>query len=272
MKDFKVALQLYSVRDEMAKDMDATLKAVKEMGYDYVEFAGYFGKSAEEVRAILDKYNLNCISVHQGYETFLDEPQKSVDYLKTIGTKYCAVGVRENMLKGHAELAETADKITQIATLLKENGIQMMYHNHDYEFHKYEGKFLLDRLYESVPADLLQPQIDTCLVSYAGYDPCEYIAKYAGRIEVLHLKDFAGRKLAQVPVFALDGNAEKAQNGDDGFEFRPVGHGIQDFPAILDAAGKAGIGCVIVEQDEWPTATSLESAKQSREYLKSLGL
>lgn len=273
MKDFKVALQLYSVRDEMAKDMDATLKAVKEMGYDYVEFAGYFGKSAEEVRAILDKYNLKCISVHCSYESILDEPQKHVNYLKTIGAEYCAIpSLKENKHKGHEAFDKAAKEITQVAALLKENGIQLLYHNHDFEFHKYEGKFLLDWLYETIPADFLQPQIDTCWVRYAGYDPCEYIAKYAGRIKVLHLKDFVCKNLTPFPLYDLNGNTEKAQNCDDGFEFRPVGHGIQDFPAILDAAEKAGIDCVIVEQDEWPTATSMESAKQSCEYLKSLGL
>ena len=277
MKKFKVGLQLYSVRDEMEKDMDATLKAVKEMGYDYVEFAGYYGKTAEEVRAILDKYNLNCISVHQGYEVFLDEPQKNVDYLKTIGAKFCAIPwMGEEKHKGHEAFDKTVKEIAQVAALLKENGIQMMYHNHDFEFHKYEGKFLLDWLYETVPADLLQPQIDTCWVHYAGYDPCEYITKYAGRIKVLHLKDFVCKNLAQGPVYALIDNTGKSQGGDDkadsGFEFRPVGQGIQDFPAILDAAEKAGIDYVIVEQDGWPTATSMESVKQSREYLKTLGL
>lgn len=71
MKKFKVALQLYSVRDEMEKDMESALRAVKAMGYDYVEFAGYCGHSAEEVRRMLDTIGLECVSVHQGYEVFL---------------------------------------------------------------------------------------------------------------------------------------------------------------------------------------------------------
>ena len=91
MKKFKVGIQLYSLRDAMEKDMDATLKAVKEMGYDYVEFAGYFDKSAEEVRTLLDKYGLECVSVHQAIGLFEEEGKAAVDYLNTIGAKYCAI-------------------------------------------------------------------------------------------------------------------------------------------------------------------------------------
>ena len=79
MKNFKVGLQLYSVREDMEKDMEATLKKVKEIGYDYVEFAGYFGHTAEQVREWLDKYGLTCVSVHQGYEVFLENEQAEID-------------------------------------------------------------------------------------------------------------------------------------------------------------------------------------------------
>ena len=88
MKKFKIGLQLYSIRENVEKDMDAALKAVKEMGYDCVEFAGFFGKSAEEVRAMLDKYGLEAISVHQTAEPWLKEGQKAIDYLKTDGVKF----------------------------------------------------------------------------------------------------------------------------------------------------------------------------------------
>ena len=78
MKKFKVGIQLYSIRDEMEKDMDATLKAVKEMGYDCVEFAGFFDKTAEEVKAMIDKYDLEAISVHQGADPWLERVRKQL--------------------------------------------------------------------------------------------------------------------------------------------------------------------------------------------------
>ncbi|MBR2132709.1 MAG: sugar phosphate isomerase/epimerase, partial [Oscillospiraceae bacterium] len=91
MKQFKVGLQLYSVRGDMEKDFYGTLKAVKEAGYDYVEFAGYYGHTAEEVRGMLDELGLTCISVHQGPDLFINKGQEAVDYLTTIGAKYCAI-------------------------------------------------------------------------------------------------------------------------------------------------------------------------------------
>lgn len=273
----KVGLQLYSIREEMERDMDAALKAVKEMGYDYVEFAGYFGKTAREVAALLRKHSLECISVHQGYHVFLENPEENVAFLKTIGARYCAIPwMGPENHKGQEGFEKSVREIRQAAALLKENGIQMLYHNHDFEFRKYEEKFLLDWFYEEVSLELVKPEIDTCWVRYAGYDPCKYLEKYSGEIEVVHLKDFVCGSPAQGPVYALIDDAgregETAARGDHSFEFRPLGQGIQDFPAILEAAGKAGAGYVIVEQDAASTAGALESAGQSREYLRSIGL
>lgn len=276
MKKFKIGIQLYTLREEMAKDVEATLRAVKEMGYDYVEFAGYYGKTADEMKAILDKYGLEAVSVHQGYDVFLEDEKTNIEYLKTLDVKYCAIPWMDvNKLAGNEIYPQTVADIIKVAKALKDNGIQMLYHNHDFEFNQFEGKFLLDWLYESVPADLLQTEIDTCWVKYSGNDPVAYMRKYQGRADVLHLKDFVAKSFAGGPVYALIGDdgkeKEKPEKEDNGFEFRPVGEGLQDFESILKAAEEIGIEYLIVEQDAWPTATALESAKQSREYLKTLG-
>lgn len=277
MENLKVGLQLYSVRDKMEQDMEGTLKQVKEMGYDYVEFAGYFGKTAQEVKEILDRYGLTCISVHQGYEVFLEEPEKNIEYLKVLGAKFCVIpwmGIEKQ--KGTPLFAQTVEEITKVGTLLRENGIQMLYHNHDFEFQTYEDKFLLDWLYETIPNDLLKPEIDTCWVHYAGQDPCAYLEKYTGKIDVVHLKDFVCEKLAQGPVYALIDNTGKENKTeskeDSGFRFMPVGYGIQNFTDILASSKAAGGEYVIVEQDDWYDEDSLELARKSRNYLKELGL
>ncbi len=275
MKQFKVGLQLYSVRDAMEKDMDATLKAVKEMGYDYVEFAGYFGKTAEEVKALLDKYELTAISVHQGTDLFESEGKAAVDYLNTIGVEYSAIPwYDKNELYNNWD--ETVKKFAEVSKLLKAGGIQLMYHNHDFEFVKIDGEYVLDKLYRTLDPETLMPEIDTCWVHYAGVNPAEYVKKYSGRIKVLHLKDFVCKKLGGGPVYALideDGNEIKnASKEDNGFKFTPVGSGIQDWNAILTAADEAGVEYVIVEQDDSYEMCSLEAAKMSRDYLKTLGL
>lgn len=273
----KVGLQLYSIREEMERDMDAALGAVKEMGYDFVEFAGYFGRSAGEVAGLLRKYELECISVHQGYHVFLEKPEENIAFLKTIGAKYCAIPWMgpENQ-KGQPGFEKAVAEIRQAAALLKENGIQMLYHNHDFEFAKYEGKYVLDWLYETVSLELLKPEIDTCWARYAGCDPCDYLEKYAGEIKIVHLKDFVGRNPAGGPVYALidDTGKENETPGREAgsFAFRPLGQGVQDFPAILAAAEKAGAEYVIVEQDESTDIPPLSAAQQSRAYLRSLGL
>ena len=276
MKKFNVGLQLYSVRSAMEKDMYGTLKAVKEMGYDYVEFAGYFGKTAEEVKAMLDELGLKAISVHQGYELFLEKGQEAVDYLKTIGAKYCVVPwMGPEKHKGEEGFDKAMEDITKVSKLLKENGITMLYHNHDFEFEKFDDKFKLDWLYETLSADIIQTEIDTCWVHYAGYDPSEYLIKYTGRAPIVHLKDFVCEKLGNGPVYALiDGDgkeSEKPSKEETGFKFAPCGTGRQNFAEILEAAEKAGAEYVIVEQDDTYDVPCLDAVKQSREYLKTLG-
>ena len=276
MKKFKVGLQLYSIRQDMEKDMDAALKQVKEMGYDYVEFAGYFGKSAEEVKALLDKHGLTCISVHQAPSLFEEQGQQAVDFLKTIGAKYSAVPWYE-AAKLKEDLSGIVDGFLKVSELLKKNGISMLYHNHDFEFEKIDGKTIIDTIYEKAPKGALDPEFDTCWVRYAGYSPEEYIKTYADRIEVLHLKDFVCKKLANGPAYELiDENGKPMAAGskeDNGFEFRPVGYGMQDFKSILEAASNSNVEYVIVEQDQPSEGrTQMEACKLSREYLKSLGL
>ncbi len=275
MKKFKVGIQLYSLRDAMNEDMEQTLKAVKEMGYDYVEFAGYFGKSAEEVKAILDKYDLKAVSVHQAIDLFEKEGAAAVEFLNTLGVEYCAIPWYQ-VDEFHNNWNETIEKFKKTSKLLKSGGIQLMYHNHDFEFEKIDGEFILDKLYNTIPSDILMPQLDTCWVHYAGVNPAEYIKKYNGKIKVLHLKDFVCEKLGGGPVYALideDGNEMKSNSQEDnGFKLVPVGSGIQDFPAILKSAEDAGIEYVIVEQDTSVDRDPMEAAKMSREYLKTLGL
>lgn len=272
---FKVALQLYSIRDEMEKDMKATLQKVKDIGYDYVEFAGYFGKSAEEIRAMLDEIGLSCVSVHQTHGLFLEKGQEAVDFLKTLGASFCGIPsiAPERFEK---EMDQVVEEVTQVGKLMKENGLQLNYHNHDFEFSKRNGKYWLDELYERIPADLLETQLDLCWVHYGGEEPCAFLKKYAGRASVVHLKDFVCEKLGAGPVYKLIDQTGKAvgleKRANDGFRYRPLGQGIQNIPAILDACRVAGAKYLVVEQDDSYDMPSLEAAAASRAYLKSLGV
>ena len=157
-----------------------------------------------------------------------------------------------------------------IAKAAKKAGIQLLYHNHDFEFMKLGGKYALDILYETVPEDLLKTELDTCWVNVGGEDPSKYLLKYSGRAPVVHLKDFFGQKSEN--MYELIGIENKAPKRPDGFEFRPVGSGLQDMPSIVAAAEKAGAEWLVVEQDNPSMGlTPIECAKKSIDYLRSIG-
>ena len=274
MKQFKVGIQLYGVRDTMAQDFEGTLQKIKDMGYEYVEFAGYYGRTGEEIKAILDKIGLKCISVHQGLDFFNENPEEKVAFLKAFGVKYVVVPwYDQKKLAGSEQWEETKALFNRIADLLKANGMWLGYHNHEFEFEKFEGKYLHDYIFEAVPADRIQPELDTCWVHYAGINPVDKIKEFSGRVDLLHLKDFTCKELGSGPVYDLigaDGKPmKKPTREENAFEFRPLGQGRQNFAEILAAAEEAGVEVVIVEQDKtYNGMTELEAAKISRDYLR----
>ncbi len=271
MKKFKVGIQLCGVREAMAKDFYGTLKAISEMGYEYVEFAGYFGKSGEEIKKILDELNLKCISVHQRLDFFDKNPTESINFLKAFGVKYVVIPWHDkSALAGGEGWAATVRDFNEKAKLLTENGMTLAYHNHDFEFEKYEGRYLHDYIFEAVTEGAIVPELDTCWVRYAGLCPDEKIREFSGRVEIVHLKDFTAKRLAGGPVYELIGKKSGGTKEDNGFEFRPLGQGLQDFGKILTACEECGTELVIVEQDKtYGSMTELEAARISREYLKA---
>lgn len=270
-----VALQLYSVRDELEADFEGTVKKVKELGYDGVEFAGLYGKSAAEVKAILKEVGLVPVSAHVSLDELLSDTAAVVAAYKEIGCEYIAVPyLPEDRRPGTEGFARTIEDIKNIADECIKQGIQLLYHNHDFEFAKLDGKYALDILYSEVTADGLQTEIDTCWVGVAGEDPSAYVLKYSGRAPVVHLKDYymQGREKPK-KLYELIGIEDDSETeSEETFGFRPVGYGVQDMPSILDASVKAGAKWVVVEQDRPATGdTPINSVKLSREFLKKLG-
>lgn len=269
-----IAIQLYSVRDDMEKDPAGTLKKIKEMGYDGVELAGTYGHSPEDFAAMVKDAGLVAISAHVPYQELSKDPEGVLAGYKTIGCRYVAIPYleEENRISG-AKYEETLENIRAIAAAANKLGITLLYHNHDFEFEVVDGEFALDILYKTIPADLLQTEVDTCWVKVAGQDPAAYVRKYTGRAPIVHLKDFfmSGGKAGKLyDLIGLEDEAE-APVEETHFEFRPVGSGMQDFPAILAAAKDAGAGWVVVEQDmPTPGTTPMECAQTSLRYLRSL--
>ena len=267
---FPIALQLYSVRDDLAADFYGTLKKVRALGYDGVEFAGLFGHSAGQVKAWLTELDLIPVSAHVPFVDMMANPDILDDY-RAIGCRYVVIPyLTEEYRPGQEKFAEVIAGAKMLGEKANQLGMRLCYHNHDFEFVKLGEEYALDVLYREVPDTLLHTQIDTCWVAVAGEDPAAYVRKYAGRAGIVHLKDYAGQKSER--MYALIGIDDGAQGEDTGaFEFRPVGYGKQDFPAILAACEDAGAEWVVVEQDQPIMGkTAIECAGMSIEYLKTL--
>lgn len=274
MENMKVGLQLYSIRDAMTADMEAALKAVKEMGYDCVEIAGgRYGHTGAENKALCEKYGLACVSAHQSPSFFIDDEADALNYIKELGVPYCVIPMtvgRADTLRDKWD--ETVALYNRMAKAFKAMDIQLLYHNHDFELQAPEGEdiLFLDKLYQEVP--LLNPEFDTCWISYGGYSPAEYIRKYADRVDVIHLKDYKLKAMEAKPMYVQV--AEKgwgirpAKRGDAGFAYTPLGTGVEDFDPIIEAAKVSNARYLIVEQDDSKDRDPLEAAAMSRAFLK----
>ncbi len=266
-----IAIQLYSVRDEIAADFRGTLEAIKAMGYEGVEFAGLCGLGAAEVKAMCAEVGLTPISAHVPYYDMVADPEGVLKTYAEIGCKYVVIPYLTPECRpgtdGFAKVVENAAMLGRVAADL---GMTLLYHNHDFEFEKIDGKYALEVLYDTVPATLLQTELDTCWVRVGGEEPAAYVRKFAGRAPVVHLKDYAGGKSEH--MYELIGiESEEASPEENPFEFRPVGSGVQNMPAIIAAAEAAGAQWLVVEQDQPSMGLSpIECAKKSIAYLRSL--
>ena len=265
-----IALQLYTVRDDAANDFYGTLKKIKEMGYEGVEFAGLHGADPTDVKKWCEKIGLVPISAHVPFIDLLRNPTTVLSTYANIGCKYVVFPYfLPEHRPSHPNFPYVIEYLTTISRAAKALGIQMLYHNHDFEFQDYEGQIALDVLYSKVPADLLQTEIDTCWASVGGVDPAEYVRKYSNRSPIVHLKDYFGEQSENMyELIGIDGTKKQRPTN---FELRPVGSGIQNIPAILEAAIAAGSEWVVVEQD-FPSMnlTPMECAKKSIDYIKTI--
>lgn len=272
-----IAVQVYSVRDSAEKNLAETLRKIKAMGYDGVEFAGLYGNSPEYVRGLCEGLGLIPVSAHIPLNEMLSDPDATFKAYATIGCKYAAVPyVTPERRPGAEKFDETIEEIRKLGYKAAEYGITLLYHNHDFEFTKVDGEYGLDVLYNRVPKEALQTELDTCWVNVGGEVPADYIAKYNGRTPVVHLKDFYMTGKLPKHLYALIGidenEAEKNESEESRFEFRPAGHGMQDMAAIIAASEASGAKWLVVEQDEPSMGLSrMESIMVSREYLRTLG-
>jgi len=250
MRKIPIALQMFSIRNEAHADYVGALRAVAEIGYAGVEPAGCFIPPVE-IRKALDDLGLVAPSGHFPYEDMVNQTTQTIETALTLGMQYITCPAIPSEMRDSADGFRTAgERLARAGEVCARRGLGLCYHNHNFEFKTFDGKYGNDILFESGDARYLKAQVDTGWVQYAGEDPAAYILRYSGRCPLVHLKDMAG-------------DAERSPT--------EVGNGIADFHAIFDACQAAGTEWYIVEQDEC-AGSPIESVRISFENLKRMGV
>ena len=240
----KLAVQLYTLR----RDFDskegflALLPKVKAIGFDGVEFAGYHGLSAEEIKKALDDAGLEAVGTHVGLDSLKPENlDETLKFHKTIGCKYVGIGGANTSTEEN--LQNVLNIMGNAYNRAKEEGITIYFHNHTEEFHPVKGSankaLILDRIKEVCAIEL-----DTYWSFCAGVDNYNYILENKDKIVHLHIKDGVNRKP------------------------KALGEGENDLKAVFKAAKEAGFEWLILENDD-PVPTGLEDIERSMNYFKA---
>ena len=259
----KKALQLFSVRDDMEKDVFETFKKVKEIGYDGVELAGLYGHSAEEITEYARQTGLEIISAHEGISGL--ENDDVLKMYSEIGVKYVVIpatpfDVNVNL----PSISAAAERIKKIGESCKKHGLQLLFHNHFCEFDKIDGKAAIDYLFESVDKELLGAQLDTAWVNQVGLNPVDMMEKYSDRNPIVHIKDCIGKKTRSCPF----GYKDVPENEIPEFSFMPIGQGMVNIGDIIEKCRERNMDWVIVEQDGATKGkTQMQCAEESANYL-----
>jgi sugar phosphate isomerase/epimerase len=253
MARIPVALQLYSVRDDCARDLPGTLKAVAEMGYEGVEFAGYYGRTAKELRSMLDDLGLKVAGTHIGLDTLLgDELVKTVEFNQVLGNKFLIVpGLPEERRRSKEAWLETARIMNEISDKVKEYGMRVGYHNHGVEFQMMEGQWPWDIFFGAANPDVVM-QLDIGNAMHGGVTAdqiLEILRRYPGRAATIHVKEFSATN-------------DKALIGEGDVKWSEVFQ-------LCESIG--GTEWYIVEQESY-AYEPLECVRRCRENLKRMGI
>jgi sugar phosphate isomerase/epimerase len=255
-----IGVQLYTVRDAMKTDFEGTIAKVASIGYKEVEFAGYFDRTPQQVRAVLDKNGLKAPSTHVQYDELDAKFPAVIEASKTIGLNYIVCPwIPEDLRKSPDIWKQAAEKFNKAGEMTKKAGMQFAYHNHWFEFLPVDGKLPYDALLKECDANLVKMEMDLCWITAAGADPIKYFNQYPGRFPLVHVKD-----LKKLPTITAGG----PQNFGDTVDLTEVGSGLIDWKKLFAGAGKAGIQVYVVEHDH-PKAP-FDSIKTSYDYLSKL--
>jgi sugar phosphate isomerase/epimerase len=258
-----IGIQLYTVGDDLQKDVSSTLKRIRTIGYTEVETAGFAGLTAKQFRAQLDQVGLSCHSAHVQWTSsdlgpiFNDAHVVGAHFVVSSGLFPPGSGDNPTI----DSYKKMAAHINDLALKARQNGLQYAYHNHNFEFRELDGhKIGYDILLVETDPSLVDFELDCGWMVAAGFSPVEYFQKYPRRYRMLHIKDFvAGSKPST--SLAKDLRPQGTELGRGHVDYRP----------ILHAASKTSVRYYYVEQEPpFPDMPALEAAKEDYNYLHSL--
>jgi sugar phosphate isomerase/epimerase len=260
----KLAVQLYSFRNELERDLAGTLARIKQLGLSCVETYSLHGRTAEEMRAELDKAGLEVVSSHVPFAS-LTNPAEVVRIASTLGARQVGVAwVKEGQddVVDEARLTETAERLNGLCDAASAAGLKVFYHIHGYEFHAGDpDATLFDRFMQRLDPACVALQIDVYWTAFAAQDPVALLQRYADRTLSLHIKDMA----PSVEPAPLDGSNWTGL-GDEAFAV--VGEGTLDWRALFAAARAASVRWYILEDE---TTRPFENVAASLSYLHQHG-
>jgi sugar phosphate isomerase/epimerase len=239
-----VGVQLYSLRDQCKTDLPGMLKVVSQIGYKGVEFAGYHGRSAKELRTMLDDNGLVACGTHTPYETVLEGKLKeTVEFNRTIGNKFLIVPSMSGKTK--QEWLAKATLFNEISEKLRPEGMFVGYHAHQHDFEKLEGESIWDIFFGNTKPQVIM-QLDTSNCRDGGADPVAVLQKYPGRARSIHVK--------------ANGGGPEAVIGEDKI----------DWPMVFTfCESKGGTQWYVLEHET--SKDPVDAVKRSFEALKQMG-
>ena len=246
----------FTFRNDFSKDVAGTLDYIKEMGIRNIEFSNLFGKTATEMRALLDARGMVCTSYGVYYDALTNKTEKVIEDAKTLGAEFVRVGMIPHKGEFTVQQADAAIKdFNRVGKILKENGLEFSYHNHGYDFTPYEKGTLYDYLIQNTNPEYVSFELDILWVHQFGQDPLAYLKKYPARFKLMHVKDLK----KDVPV-GLDVKTSPEYDV-------PLGSGQINVKAILKQARKSAIKYYYLEDEN---SNSKVQVPLSIAYLKGL--
>lgn len=260
MLDNRIGAQFFTIRNfcKTLEGFDESCRKVSEMGYKVVQLSGIGNFTGEEVKSVLDKYNLVCACTHRAPQNYLEHLEEEIEFHKTIGCKICGLGSMvegiqsDSPEKDGIEIVERfAKNFGPVCEKLAEHGLVFAYHNHGFEFVKINGRYLFEELFDRMQYDNFKLILDVYWLSSVGVDPAKFIKKYKDKIACLHYKDLKVVK-------------HKVQT------YAEVGQGNLDWDEIIEASKNSSTEFALVEQDECDK-DPFESLKISYDFLVTKG-